>query len=983
MLFACTASISFAQSLVSRQQSGASSSAIQPISINPSQSWLGVDGNWSTFAVQVGTPAQTVNTLVSFNLYQTWVVVTEGCAGASSFSSCAASRGGTFDISASSSWNSIGIYQFAIEANLGYTGNARFGYDYVQLPGAQSSLPSLNSTVGGFAVDDFHLGLLGLNPRSTNFTVDGSGSPSYLGLLRQRNLVPSTSFGYTAGASYRSNGGAPASLTLGGFDRSRFISTGNTFNLSSNPERDTVIAIRQISTPSQIASSPAGTALLPSPIFALLDSSVAELWLPIDACRAFEIEFGLKYDNSSQLYLVNDTQHQTLQSRNASITFTLGQTFSAGSTVSVTLPYAAFDLNATVPYSGLSNSSRYFPIRRAQNNTQYTLGRTFFQEAYLSVNYEAGSFNLSQATWSPNAAKDIATIPASYGSSTGSSPAGSSSNGGLSGGAIAGIVVGSVAGLVILALLLLWFFRLRRKPSHSTFVTEKDNLSYIRGVEDRPYVIPKAELEGSTPIDPSTSTLLPAGIATMSAFHPKSIARTTDSRLISTNGSASGEGDGAPPASPRSPLAPAGLAGGALTGPAIRDRQDLENMNYSHGGAIIYPAPPSTNTESGPSRATTSQEADRAVTPFTNTNTTAFPTLTTTISPTSSFSSHFRPGTAPAQSTRSQHSMDRIAVHEMPGDMPGGDSESGSRFASPRPSTSSRPRPSTSSSLYSRAYDRSASHDPLPPGAAALAAAFAAERNPGGDAHSTRRPSGDNLTAATAPGIPSVIPNASTSNPAANSAEAKPTTGHKSTGSGNSKFFRNSFSRLRGNSRPTNPPPPRSLPSPPSQPTLTLNPPQPIHLTQSPVSPINNNQTFNNTPPTISLPPLPPAPPEITHSHPSPSSGPNTARTSQHSYYADDYSGGALTSHPQDSPTGAALGQGRPSSEIVRPAHAILLHEAFSFEERNGGGAGQRGSDGRAGDGGRNYDDDDISDEDEDGRRREGRRSKESEATAR
>jgi hypothetical protein len=59
----------------------------------------------------------------------------------------------------------------------------------------------------------------------------------------------------------------------------------------------------------------------------------------------------------------------------------------------------------------------------------------------------------------------------------------------------------------------------------------------------------------------------------------------------------------------------------------------------------------------------------------------------------------------------------------------------------------------------------------------------------------------------------------------------------------------------------------------------------------------------------------------------------------------------------------------------------MLLHEAFSFEERNSG-AGQRGSEGRAGDGVRD-DDDGISDPDEDVRRREGRRSKESEATAR
>jgi hypothetical protein len=975
---------SSARRLASRQQGNdntSSLSSVQPISINPSQSWLGLDGNWSTFAVQVGTPAQTSNLLVSFNLYQIWVVLTEGCTGAASLSSCATSRGGLFDVSASSSWNTIGIYEFAIEQNLGYSGNSRFGYDYVRLPGAQTALPAVNSTIGGFAVDDFHLGLLGLNPRSTNFSTDGSGSPSYMGSLRQQNLIPSTSFGYTAGASYRSNGGAPASLTLGGFDKSRFVSNGNTFNLNSDPERDTVIALQQISTPSQIVSSPSGTALLPSPIFAFLDSSIAEIWLPIEACRAFEFEFGLTYDASSQLYLVSDSQHQTLQSRNASITFTLGQALSTGSTVSITLPYAAFDLTATAPYRGLSTSSFYFPLRRAQNSTQYTLGRTFFQEAYISVDYEAGTFNLSQAAYSPSTSKDVVTIPPSYGSSnTGSSSSANNGNGGLSGGAIAGIVVGSIAALVILALFLIWFFRLRRKPSHSTFVTEKDNFSYIRGAEDRPYVIPKAELEGSMPTtERAISPALPTGIATMSAFHPKSIARTTDSQLISTNGSTSGDGDGAPPVSPRSPLGRGGLVGGAFTGPAIRGRNDLDSLVYGHDGGAQHPAP-SSNSESGPSRATTSQEAERSANPYTSANAAAaFPTLTTTISPTSSFSSHFRPSTAPAHSTRSQPSMDRIAVHEMPGDMPGGDSESASRTTSPRPSTSIRPRPSTSSSLYSRGFERAPSHDPLPPGAAALAAAFAAGRIPGGEMPFARRPSGEVLSGTAQPGLPSGGPIV-TSPPSSGSAidsRTKPTptnNNNNNSGSGssgsNSKFFRNSFSRLRGSSsRPSNPPPPRSLPSPPSQ----------QQQQRSPISPPTRFPT-SGSPPTISLPPLPlahsptstqlPQPTTTTHNRtPSTASGLNTARTSQHSYYAgvgvDDYTG-ALASHPPDSSEASpstvagAQGQGRPSSEIVRPAHAQLLHEVFEFEDGDGDG-GVRGSGAGAGYG-------DVSDEEGTGR---------------
>jgi len=55
---------------------------------------------------------------------------------------------------------------------------------------------------------------------------------------------------------------------------------------------------------------------------------------------------------------------------------------------SIVLFYAAFDLQAT--YLIYNNSTRYFPIRCAAN--EYTLGRTFLQEAYVIANYEHSNF---------------------------------------------------------------------------------------------------------------------------------------------------------------------------------------------------------------------------------------------------------------------------------------------------------------------------------------------------------------------------------------------------------------------------------------------------------------------------------------------------------------------------------------------------------------------------------------------------------------
>jgi len=82
----------------------------------------------------------------------------------------------------------------------------------------------------------------------------------------------------------------------------------------------------------------------------------------------------------SGLYLINDTHHNALYDSNAEVTFRLSDVKSGGDTVAITLPYRAFDLVAEPPLV-TSNSSYYFPLKRANSSAQYTLGRVFLQEA--------------------------------------------------------------------------------------------------------------------------------------------------------------------------------------------------------------------------------------------------------------------------------------------------------------------------------------------------------------------------------------------------------------------------------------------------------------------------------------------------------------------------------------------------------------------------------------------------------------------------
>ena len=326
--------------------------------------------------MRIGTPEQNVRVFVSTSSPDTWVVLPAGCA--SNDANCAENRGSTFNYMTSSTWSQHGSYELGTEQNLNMSTQATFGNDTLGLGIQGSGGPTLpNQIIGAFTSDDFYLGMFGVNPASTNFTPQDMGRPSYMSTLKNQSLMPSLSFGYTAGNQYRLKQ-VLGSLTLGGVDSSRFAPSNLSIPFASDPSRDLMVGIQSISSVDQDGTK---NNLLSTGIMSFVDSTVPQIWLPLDACQAFEKAFGLTFDETSELYLVNSSLHDQLQNQNASFTFTLGATSTGGQTVDIILPYDSFDLLVAPPTNGVSNSSRYFPLRRAINDTQYTLGRTFLQEA--------------------------------------------------------------------------------------------------------------------------------------------------------------------------------------------------------------------------------------------------------------------------------------------------------------------------------------------------------------------------------------------------------------------------------------------------------------------------------------------------------------------------------------------------------------------------------------------------------------------------
>ncbi|CZR63792.1 uncharacterized protein PAC_13689 [Phialocephala subalpina] len=437
-----------------------------PIMVAASQNWYGRQ----SFEIQVGTPSQNLQVFISASVYQTLVVAPEGCLH-SDASDCAALRGGIFYLNTSSTWSknianlSSNIYPLEIDPELGFNGKAELGFDVVTLGWQGAGGPTLdNQTVGGFAAKDSYLGLFGIWPRASNFTTFDDPIPSYIQNLRNQSLIPSTSWAYTAGNQYYLGlNHVLGSLSLGGYDKSKFVENGVTWPFNSEDARDLTVQIESIA----MSNSMESTALLSSTIPAFLDSSLPYIWLPMDSCRLFEDAFGLVWDNTTGLYLVNDSRHDALQLKNASLTFTLGN-LTARFNVNITLPYAALDLTASPPL--VANTSRYFPLKRAANESQYVLGRTLFQEMYVIADYDRHTFSVSQCSWESNATQEIvAILPPEI--SQDSIPPSKNSTTSSHGSSTAATLERLTAVLVIVPLALFaflyWWFKKRRAAARS------------------------------------------------------------------------------------------------------------------------------------------------------------------------------------------------------------------------------------------------------------------------------------------------------------------------------------------------------------------------------------------------------------------------------------------------------------------------------------------------------------------------------------
>ena len=373
-------------------------------------------------------------------------------------------RGNTFNQSNSHTWQDKGLFELPLnpEHYLPYAGNADVGLDNVTFDWqARGGLSLSSQAIWGFAAEDIFIGRLGLFPSSINLTDFNQPIPSVIGSLTQQNSIPSTSWGYLAGASYYTYPyNAYGSLTFGGYDLTRLDNRTNlTLAGGSDPYRPFLLGVESITSGSD--------ALLSTPIIAALDSFTSQIWLPISVCRAFESAFSLVWNDTYSLYLLDATQHSALLNRNPSITFTL----SAGEATStarfnITLPYAAFDLQ-TSAYSTANESSYYFPLKQAANESQYVLGRAFMQEVYMLADYDRGRVTLFPGLYPESSVEENIMAICHPNATVCNGVAVTPDQGGerLSTSAIVGIAIGGSIILIVLVLGIMWFMRRKARAA--------------------------------------------------------------------------------------------------------------------------------------------------------------------------------------------------------------------------------------------------------------------------------------------------------------------------------------------------------------------------------------------------------------------------------------------------------------------------------------------------------------------------------------
>lgn len=284
----------------------------------------------------------------------------------------------------------------------------------------------------------------------------------------------------------------PVSLTLGGYDSSRFVEHDVDFTLGASDGmarplvRGIIVSSDGEAAPDSWKSDSVTLSGWNTSFNALIDSTTPYLWLPDEICDTFAVALNLTYNDTLDLYTLSDDSYREYLEEDAfSFTFVLssfdntddfGDPYSVQGAVNITIPSRAFVGLLEYPFMDEAikygdPAVPYFSLRRTHNSSTFIIGRSFLQESYLITKYDEGLFSIHQALFpdDPSANAEIVAIQQPDTSPYPRPGSQDSKKKKLTSGDIAGIVVGVVSACLLL--LAIWLCYRRRQRSRSADAT--------------------------------------------------------------------------------------------------------------------------------------------------------------------------------------------------------------------------------------------------------------------------------------------------------------------------------------------------------------------------------------------------------------------------------------------------------------------------------------------------------------------------------
>ncbi|KAF2002046.1 acid protease [Amniculicola lignicola CBS 123094] len=392
----------------------------EPFSLAPSGQWDGNDGHWSSFSIKLGTPERSYRVFPDTFGYDSAIPSAKGCK-PDDPKDCIKWRGADdqgFKSEDSKSWDEIGEYVTSFVDELEGPSYAIYGLDTITIPIEGGGTHKLEKqAIAMIEEKKPFIGSLGLAPVTSEYLNNTKSGPSVMEALRDQKLLPSVSYGYTAGAYYK-NPKVQGSLTFGGYDASRLDDDHDSVRFPfafgpAVPQEHENITVGIWAIEATGTQTPGTDSFHhdKNSLVGVIDSSISHFWFPSSLCETFEKNFGLTYNKETDFYTIDDKTHDRLVKDKASVKFTLGYPNMKGDPFEVTFPYEALNMEPSWPL--YKDAKRIFPMRKNKNGSAdypATLGRTFLQEVYLMVNYDKSEFELHKAVLDNVGKADLQTI---------------------------------------------------------------------------------------------------------------------------------------------------------------------------------------------------------------------------------------------------------------------------------------------------------------------------------------------------------------------------------------------------------------------------------------------------------------------------------------------------------------------------------------------------------------------------------------------